>query len=299
MTSPSKCARARQSGSSAPPGAGKARFSTSSRASTDPRAGSVLLDGRDLRDLRLADVYAQMALVTQDPFLFSAPVRDNIRVGRPDATHEEVEAAARSAFVHDEIVALPQGYDTPLGVDGRELSGGQRQRLTVARALLANAPLLLLDEATSSLDSVAESEVQRAIDRLMNGRTSFVVAHRLSTLRHADRILVLDRGRVAGFATHAELLRTCLVYRRLWDTQQNRARRPARGARRGRVSAQGVSFAPGVLLSYSEWSPTGLPSRRRWHVGRPAKSSIAADPPPRRRGGRPTMILSKPDLSSR
>jgi ATP-binding cassette, subfamily B, bacterial MsbA len=203
-----------------PSGGGKSTLLNLLARFYDPGAGRVLLDGRDLRDLRLADVHAQMALVTQEPFLFSASVRDNIRVGRPGATHAEVEAAARSAFIHDDVEALPRGYDTPLGVGGRELSGGQRQRLTVARALLANAPVLLLDEATSSLDSVAEAEVQRAIDRLMSGRTSFVVAHRLSTLRHADRILVLDRGRVVGFAPHAELLRTCPTYRRLWDTQQ-------------------------------------------------------------------------------
>jgi ATP-binding cassette, subfamily B, bacterial MsbA len=203
-----------------PSGSGKSTLLNLLARFYDPGAGRVLLDGRDLRDLRVADVHAQMALVTQEPFLFSASVRDNIRVGRRDATHFEVEAAARSAFVHDDVESLPRRYDTPLGVGGRELSGGQRQRLTVARALLANAPLLLLDEATSSLDSVAEAEVQRAIDRLMSGRTSFVVAHRLSTLRHADRILVLDRGRVVGFAPHAELLRTCPTYRRLWDTQQ-------------------------------------------------------------------------------
>ncbi len=203
-----------------PSGSGKSTLLNLLARFYDPTAGRVLLDGRDLRDLPLSDVYAQMAIVTQDPFLFSASVRDNIRVGRPGATDEEVEAAARSAFVHDEILALPQGYDTPLGVGGRELSGGQRQRLTVARALLANAPLLLLDEATSSLDSVAEAEVQRAIDRLMGGRTSFVVAHRLSTLRNADKVLVLDRGKVVGFAPHAELLRACRVYRRLWETQQ-------------------------------------------------------------------------------
>jgi subfamily B ATP-binding cassette protein MsbA len=186
----------------------------------DPTAGRVLFDGRDLRDLRLADVYARMALVTQEPFLFAESARENIRAGRPGASDAEVEAAARAAYVHDEICALPEGYDTRLGIGGQELSGGQRQRVSVARALLLNAPILVLDEATSSLDSIAETEVQRAVDRLMVGRTSFIVAHRLSTLRNADRLLVLDRGAVVGFAPHAELLRDCDVYRRLHETQQ-------------------------------------------------------------------------------
>jgi subfamily B ATP-binding cassette protein MsbA len=203
-----------------PSGSGKSTLLNLLARFYDPTAGRVLFDGRDLRDVRIADVYARLALVTQEPFVFAASVRDNISVGRPCATPAEIEAAARAAYVHDEIVNLPQGYETRLGVGGRELSGGQRQRISVARALIAGAPVLLLDEATSSLDSVAEAEVQRAIDRLMTGRTSFVVAHRLSTLRNADRILVLDHGRVVGFAPHAELVQTCLVYRRLWETQQ-------------------------------------------------------------------------------
>ena len=186
----------------------------------DPGAGRVAFDGRDLRELRLADVYGNLAIVTQESFLFGATVRENIRLGRPTATDAEVETAARAAYVHDEILGLPRGYETPVGMGGRELSGGQRQRVGVARALLANAPILLLDEATSSLDSVAEAEVQRAIDALMEHRTSFIVAHRLSTLRRADRILVLDGGRVAGFGPHAELLRDCAVYRRLWEAQR-------------------------------------------------------------------------------
>src|SRR6185437_11193775 len=127
---------------------------------------------------------------------------------------------------------LPQGYDTPVGMGGRELSGGQRQRISVARALLKNAPFLLLDEATSALDSVAEAEVQRAIDALMVGRTSFVVAHRLSTLRDADRLIVLDEGRLVGFAPHEELLATCGVYQRLWEAQRFVAKgEPLRGAK--------------------------------------------------------------------
>jgi ABC-type multidrug transport system fused ATPase/permease subunit len=203
-----------------PSGSGKSTLLSLLARFHDPGAGRVTLDGRDLRDLRLADLYGSLALVTQETFLFGATVAENLRVGRPAATDAELEAAARAAYVHDEIVALPEGYDTPVGMGGRELSGGQRQRLGVARALVAGAPLLLLDEATSSLDSVAEAAVQRAIEGLMVGRTSLVVAHRLSTLRGADRILVLDGGEVAGFAPHAELLRECAVYRRLWEAQR-------------------------------------------------------------------------------
>jgi subfamily B ATP-binding cassette protein MsbA len=203
-----------------PSGSGKSTLLSLLARFHDPGGGRVTLDGHDLRDLRLADLYGSLALVTQETFLFGATVAENLRVGRPAATDAELEAAARAAYVHDEILALPEGYDTPVGMGGRELSGGQRQRLGVARALVAGAPLLLLDEATSSLDSVAEAAVQRAIEGLMVGRTSLVVAHRLSTLRGADRILVLDGGEVAGFAPHAELLRECAVYRRLWEAQR-------------------------------------------------------------------------------
>ncbi|MGH2952381.1 MAG: ABC transporter ATP-binding protein, partial [Solirubrobacterales bacterium] len=185
----------------------------------DATAGRILFDGMDLRHYRLADVYAKVAIVTQTPFLFATTVRDNIRIGRPEAPESEIEAAARAADVHGELLALPEGYDTVIGAGGRELSGGQAQRICVARAILKNAPLLLLDEATSSLDSLAETRVQRAIDRLMAGRTTFIVAHRLSTLRNADRILVLDRGRCVGLGGHDQLLRDCSLYRSLWDMQ--------------------------------------------------------------------------------
>lgn len=185
----------------------------------DPTSGRVMFDGIDLRDLRLADIYRRMAIVNQDPFLFATTVRENIRCGRLDASDEEVIAAAQQAFVHEDILNLSVGYDTQIGAGGRELSRGQAQRINVARALLKRAPLLLLDEATSSLDSVAESEVQSAIDRLMVGRTSFVVAHRLSTLRNADRILVLDGGGIAAFGAHDALLRDCDLYRQLWELQ--------------------------------------------------------------------------------
>jgi ABC-type multidrug transport system fused ATPase/permease subunit len=196
----------------------------------DARAGSVRFDDRDLRDVRLADLYSMVTLVPQEPFIFATTVRENIRCGRPSATDAEVEEAARAAYLHDEIAALPEGYGTRIGMGGRDLSGGQKQRLCIARALLKNAPILLLDEATSALDSVAEAEVQRAVERLMVGRTSFVVAHRLSTLRNADRILVLDKGSLAGFGPHEALLGDCPLYRTLWETQVSAAARAAPAA---------------------------------------------------------------------
>jgi len=206
-------------GIAGPSGSGKTTLLGLVARFYDPSSGTVRFDGHSLRALRLQDVYRQIAIVTQEPFLFAMSVRDNIRCGRPEAPDADVEAAARTAEMHDEILGLPDGYDTTLGVAGRVLSGGQAQRINVARAILKNAPILLLDEATSSLDSIAEAKVQRAIDRLMEGRTSFIVAHRLSTLRYADRILVLERGRCVGLGAHDALLRDCPLYRRMWETQ--------------------------------------------------------------------------------
>lgn len=191
----------------------------------DPTSGRVCFDGVDLRQVRLGDIYDQVAIVAQEPFLFSTTARENIRCGRPSATDEEVEEAAKAAFIHDEIQAMPLSYDTVIGVGGRPLSRGQAQRVNVARAFVKNAPILLLDEATSSLDSLTESYVQDAIDQLLETRTSFVVAHRLSTLRNADRLLVLDHGKCVGFGKHDALLRDCPIYRRLWDSQKLEDRR--------------------------------------------------------------------------
>ena len=203
-----------------PSGAGKTTLVSLIARFYDPTSGRVLLNERDLREYRLADLYRQMAIVTQDAFVFGASARDNIRYGSPGATDAEVEAAARAADIHGDLAALPQGYDTVLGVGGRLLSGGQVQRLSVARALLKNAPLLILDEATSSLDSISEVKVQAALELLMKGRTTIVIAHRLSTLRNADVIVVLDGGRAVGFGSHETLLRDCELYRQLWETQQ-------------------------------------------------------------------------------
>ncbi|HUQ83291.1 MAG TPA: ABC transporter ATP-binding protein [Gemmatimonadaceae bacterium] len=210
-------------GIAGPSGAGKTTLLNLIARFYDPQHGTVSVDGRDLRGVRLADVYRQIAIVAQEPFLFAVSVGDNIRCGRAGATDAEVEAAARAAEIHDEIVAMPNGYATIVGPGGRELSRGEAQRVNIARAVLKNAPILLLDEATSSLDSFSEAKVQRAIDRLAAGRMTIAVAHRLSTLRAAHRVLVLEDGRVAGLGTHAELLASSAVYRRLWEAQATAA----------------------------------------------------------------------------
>ncbi|HEX8254728.1 MAG TPA: ABC transporter ATP-binding protein [Thermoanaerobaculia bacterium] len=200
-----------------PSGAGKSTLVNLAARLYDPTSGAVLFDGIDLRRFRLADVHDKIAIVTQDPFLFTTSIRDNIRRGRPEATDAEIEDAARAAEIHDDIAAMPDGYDTIVGHGGRALSRGEAQRVNIARAILKNAPILLLDEATSSLDSYAEARVQRAVDRLVSGRLAISVAHRLSTLRNATRILVLENGSVAGLGTHAELLESCATYQRLWQ----------------------------------------------------------------------------------
>jgi ABC-type multidrug transport system fused ATPase/permease subunit len=174
-----------------------------------------------LRDLRHKDLMRQSSIVLQEPFLFVETIANNIRIGRPEATMEEVAAAAQAADVHDEIMQMESGYETVVGIgpEARGLSGGQKQRICVAAALLKNAPMLFLDEATNSLDSVSEAKVQAAIERLMRHRTTFVIAHRFSTLRNADRIIVLEQGRMVGFDSHARLLATCQTYRKLWASQ--------------------------------------------------------------------------------
>lgn len=173
----------------------------------DPTAGRVRIDGIDLRELASAGLRSQLALVSQDVVIFDLTVAENIACGRPGATREEVEAAARAAFAHDFIRALPQGYDTPVGERGVTLSGGQRQRLSIARAFVRNAPILVLDEATASLDSQSEREVQAAIERLEENRTVLCVAHRLATLLNMDRVITLSEGRIVESGTPAELLR--------------------------------------------------------------------------------------------
>ena len=189
----------------------------------DVTSGSVLVDGIDIRELRLEDLRNAVGLVSQDVFLFHGTVRDNIAYGNPAATDEEVIAAAEVAEAHEFILALSDGYNTVVGERGQKLSGGQRQRISIARAVLSDAPVLVLDEATSAVDNETEAAIQRSLEVISRDRTTIVIAHRLSTIRNADRIYVLDRGKVAEAGTHDELIATTGIYRTLWDVQTGEA----------------------------------------------------------------------------
>ncbi|RYB07795.1 ABC transporter ATP-binding protein [Lichenibacterium ramalinae] len=201
-------------------GSGKTTFVKLVQRLYDPTGGRISLDGQDVAHVTQASLRAQVAIVPQEPVLFHRSLRENIGYGRPGASAEAIERAARLANAHGFIARLPRGYDTPVGERGVKLSGGERQRVALARAFLADAPILILDEATSSLDSESEALVQEAMERLMRGRTAIVVAHRLSTVRALDRILVFDRGRIVEDGTHAALLaRRDGAYRALFERQ--------------------------------------------------------------------------------
>jgi subfamily B ATP-binding cassette protein MsbA len=187
----------------------------------DPSSGAVLLDGVDVREYRLRDLRAQISLVSQEVVLFNDTIRNNILFGANGKDANAVEAAAQAAFVSEFVAELPQGLDTMVGDRGLLLSGGQRQRIAIARALLRNTPILVLDEATSSLDTASERHIQSALDQLVKNRTTFIVAHRLSTIEHADLIVVMQDGAIIESGTHAELVARSRVYAQLHQLQFN------------------------------------------------------------------------------
>lgn len=202
-----------------PSGSGKSSLVNLIPRFFDIDKGSITIDGHDVRDVTIESLRKQIGKVTQETVLFNDTVRNNIAYGQPDVSLERVESAARMALAHDFIMRMPEGYDTRIGEKGVRLSGGERQRLAIARAILKNAPILILDEATSALDTESEAFVQAALGNLMEGRTSFVIAHRLSTVRRATRILVLEAGRITESGSHDELLAKSGTYRRLYDLQ--------------------------------------------------------------------------------
>jgi ABC-type multidrug transport system fused ATPase/permease subunit len=200
-------------------GAGKSTLMSLLIRFYDPQAGRIELDGVDLRDLKLNSLRDQISLVLQEPLLFSGTIEENIRYGKLEASAEQIRDAARAANAHDFIEGLPAGYDTVLGERGAQISGGERQRICVARAFLKDAPVLVLDEPTSSIDSKTERVILDALDDLMEGRTSFTIAHRLSTVRHVDQILVMNEGRIVERGTHEDLIRNGGVYGQLYEAQ--------------------------------------------------------------------------------
>jgi ATP-binding cassette subfamily B protein len=205
-------------------GAGKSTVIALLQRFYDPLAGRILIDGQDIAHVTKASLRGAIAYVSQQPYLFEGSIRDNIRYGREDATDAEIEEAARLANAEAFILEQPQGYDTPVGENGVTLSGGQRQRLSIARAIVRNAPILLLDEATSALDNDSEKLVQDALDHVMQGRTTIVIAHRLSTVVNADKIVVMEAGRVVEEGNHASLVaRPGGVYARFYALQGERA----------------------------------------------------------------------------
>lgn len=202
-----------------PSGAGKTSIASLLCRFYDPVAGEIRVDGHDLRDIQMRSLRQHVAVVLQDTFLFNTSVRDNLRYGKPDASHAELVAAAKAAYAHEFIEEMPDGYDTHIGERGVKLSGGQRQRIALARAILADPRILILDEATSSVDAEAEYLIQQALESVMKGRTALVIAHRLSTIRNADKIIALDAGRIREVGNHRELLARGGLYSQLYQRQ--------------------------------------------------------------------------------
>ena len=200
-------------------GGGKSTFINLILRLYDVSEGHILLDGQDIRSITQDSLRSNIAMIPQDPSLFHRTLMENIRYGRIEATDDEVISASKKAHAHEFISNLPRGYESPVGERGVKLSGGQRQRIAIARAILKNAPILILDEATSQLDSVTESDIQESLWELMQDKTTIVVAHRLSTLLHMDRIIVFDQGKIVEDGTHSELLNISGLYRTLWDAQ--------------------------------------------------------------------------------
>ncbi len=202
-----------------PSGAGKSTITKILLRFVDIKEGSVKIDGRDIRNVKQQDLRDNIAYVPQDAIMFYRTIRENIAYGKPDASQEDIFRAAKKARIHDFIISLPQGYDTLVGEKGVKLSGGERQRVAIARAILKNVPLLLLDEATSSLDTISEVAIKEALHELMKNKTTLVIAHRLSTVKELDRILVLDHGKITEEGSHTELIQNCGLYATLWGYQ--------------------------------------------------------------------------------
>jgi ATP-binding cassette subfamily B protein len=202
-----------------PSGAGKTTLFQLLLRFYDPQEGTISFNSKPISNMPLAYLRQHIAVVTQEPVVFANTVMENIRYGKPEASDEDVIHAAKQAFAHEFIDKLDERYQTQLGERGIKLSGGQKQRIAIARAILADRPILLLDEATSALDAMSEQMVQQAIDRLMVGKTSIVIAHRLATVQHADRIVVMDNGEIVGSGKHSELMKSDTLYREYAELQ--------------------------------------------------------------------------------